>query len=249
MAEGGRIVVLPVDHGLALGEVEGLEDPAAVALEFSRSTAIDGTLCSAPVAKRLGALGFPGGALRVVTLDSALQGTDGRVVQVPVCSPEDAKAAGGDGVKVLMSWEDRLEARAATLRVVADAVSAGHGAGLPVMVEPLATGGTQGVEHSELERREIEAARIALEVGADVLKMRIWGSARFARFVSHCPVPVVALGGGLAGGSRGVLDSVKRGMDLGLSGVFVGRNVWQRPRDEAVKLMEEICEVVHSRSN
>lgn len=246
MSGGRRIVILPVDHGLALGEVEGLEDPVQVALKFARETDIDGTLCSAPVAVRLREGGFPQDALAVVTLDSALQGWEGSIRQVAVCSARRAMEIGCDGVKVLMSWEEGLEERASVLRLVADAVASGRDAGLPVVVEPVAAGGTQRIEVTEIERRELEAARIAIEVGADVIKIRIWDSPRFEKFVSKCPVPVVALGGGLSGGSGGVVDVVKRGLDIGLSGVFVGRNVWQRPEDEALPLMNEICSLVHS---
>ena len=246
MSSGRRLVILPVDHGLALGEVEGLEDPVSVALKFARETGIDGTLCSLPVSRRLAAAGFPGSALRVITLDSALQGNDGSILQVPVCSVETAQAAGCDGVKVLMAWEEDLRARAEVLRVVADAVAAGNKAGVPVIAEPVVAGGTQRAEAVELERRELEAARIAIEVGADIIKMRIWDTERFRKFLSKCPVPVVALGGGLAGGTSGVLGSIKRGLDMGLAGVFVGRNVWQRPEDEALALMNEICAYVHS---
>lgn len=246
MGHGRRVVILPVDHGLALGEVEGLEDPVGVALKFARETAIDGTLCSAPVAVRLRERGLSQEAFVVLTLDSALQGTDGKIRQVAVCSARRAKEVGCDGIKVLMSWEEGLEARATVLRLVADAVASGREEGLPVVVEPVAAGSTQRIEVAEIERRELEAARIAVEVGADVIKMRIWDTARFGKFVANCPVPVVALGGGLSGGSSGVLDVVKRGMDIGLSGVFVGRNVWQRPEEEAIALMNEICSVVHS---
>jgi len=246
MSDGRRIAILPVDHGLALGEVEGLEDPVAVAVHFAQASAIDGTLCSAPVAGRLEEAGWPEERLRIVTLDSALQGSDGSIRQVAVCDVATAKRAGCDGVKVLMAWEDGLGARAKVLRLVAKAVNSAKLLGVPLIAEPVAAGGLQRVEPSEVERRELEAARIAVEVGADIIKMRIWGTARFERFVANCPVPVVALGGGLSGGRSGVFDSIKRGMDIGLSGVFVGRNVWQRPGEEAVELMNEICGLVHS---
>jgi class I fructose-bisphosphate aldolase len=246
LANGARIVILPVDHGLALGEVDGLEDPVQVALSFAQSSDIDGTLCSAPVARRLRDNGFPSSALVMVTLDSALQGMDGSIRQVPICSVKTAKAAGCDGVKVLMAWEEGLGSRAITLRVVADAVAAGQEEGLPVIVEPVASGAVQRLEAAEIERRELEGARIAIEVGADIIKCRIWDTPRFARFVKHCPVPVVALGGSLSGGSSSIRDSVKRGLDMGLSGVFVGRNVWQRPAEEALQMLSEICSFVHS---
>jgi len=246
---GRRLVILPVDHGLALGEVEGLEDPVGVGLRFLGSTDIDGVLCSLSVGRRLKGKGMSDGSLVIGTLDSALQGGDGNIKQVMVSSASAATELGCDGVKVLMAWAEPLENRAETLGLVAAAVNESHAEGLPVIVEPVAAGAIQFTAIEELERRELEAARIAIELGADVIKMRIWQTERFEAFVGACPVPVVALGGGLAGGLSGVVDLVRYAMTVGLRGVFVGRNIWQRPEAEALSLMKEVCRIVHSNND
>jgi DhnA family fructose-bisphosphate aldolase class Ia len=101
------------------------------------------------------------------------------------------------------------------------------------------------LDDGEIERRELEGARIALEAGADIIKMRVWSSDACRRFVSSCPVPVVALGGTLSGGASDVVQTIKTALDLGFRGIFVGRNIWQRPRPEGLGLMETIGKVVH----
>lgn len=239
------IVVLPVDHGLALGMVTGLDDPVEVAESFLKIDGVNGILSSLPVAKRLGENGLAAGVARLVTVDSALHGSDGGIWQVMIASIAEAAEADVEAVKVLMAWEESLESRARTLALVAQALEEGHKSGLPVVVEPVASGLTDGVEKTELERRELEGARIAWEMGADIVKVRVWNSNGFRRFVETCPVPVVALGGNLSGGSGDVLETIRLAVEMGMRGIFVGRNIWQRPRPEGLALMERVCEVVH----
>jgi fructose-bisphosphate aldolase, class I len=240
-----RILVLPVDHGMALGNVPGLDDPVALALDFLKLDGVNGILSSLPVARRLEEAGMSGDKLRIVTLDSALHGTDGRIWQVPVANPQDVADRGCDAGKVLMAWEDELSSRARTLSLVASLLEDCHRACLPILVEPVASGPTQRLDEGEIERRELEGARIALEAGADIIKMRVWTSDAGRRFVSACPVPVVALGGTLSGGSSDVVQTIKTAFEIGFRGIFVGRNIWQRPRSEGVALMQSISEIVH----
>jgi DhnA family fructose-bisphosphate aldolase class Ia len=233
-----RILVLPVDHGMALGNVSGLDDPVGLVLDFLKVEGVNGVLCSLPVGRRLSRAGMAEDRFRLVTLDSALGGGDGSIWQVRVTRAADA-------AKVLMAWEDDLASRARILALVAHALDEGHDAGLPVIVEPLASGPLQGVALAEVERRELEGARIAVEAGADIIKMKAWASDAGKRFVSTCPVPVVALGGQLSGQSGDVVDTIKMALDIGMRGIFVGRNIWQRPRTEALTLMEKVSKVVH----
>ena len=185
----GRILVLPVDHGMALGNVNGLDDPVELALEFLKLDGVNGILSSLPVARRLGRAGMSSDKFRLVTVDSALQGADGRIWQVAVTKAEDVADEGCDAVKALMAWEDDLSSRARTLSLVASLLEEGHQAGLPVLVEPVASGPIQGLDEGEIERRELESARIALEAGADIIKMRVWSSEACRRFALVLPCP------------------------------------------------------------
>jgi len=48
-----RILVLPVDHGMALGNVSGLDDPVGLVLDFLKVEGVNGVLASLPVGRRL----------------------------------------------------------------------------------------------------------------------------------------------------------------------------------------------------
>ena len=213
-----RILVLPVDHGMALGNVPGLDDPVALALDFLKLDGVNGILSSLPVARRLEEAGMSGDKLRMVTLNStSCTEPTGGYWQVPVANPQDVADRGCDAGKVLMAWEDELSSRARTLSLVASLLEDCHRACLPILVEPVASGPTQRLDEGEIERRELEGTRIALEAGADIIKMRVWTSDAGRRFVSACPVPVVALGGTLSGGSSDVVQTIKTAFEIGFS--------------------------------
>jgi class I fructose-bisphosphate aldolase len=55
---------------------------------------------------------------------------------------------------------------------------------------------------------------------------------------------LVLFSGGEMQGEGDVIDKAKIAMDGGATGLIFGRNVWQRPFDEALKLSGEIHEMM-----
>jgi class I fructose-bisphosphate aldolase len=50
----------------------------------------------------------------------------------------------------------------------------------------------------------------------------------------------VLLSGGEKGNDADVLNKVRLSMDAGAIGLIFGRNIWQRPYEEAARLVEQI---------
>ncbi len=73
-------------------------------------------------------------------------------------------------------------------------------------------------------------ARVGLELGADIVKVKYTGSPESFRWVvqSACPTKVVMSGGPVTGTDGEFLSRVKDVLKAGAVGVAVGRNVWQR---------------------
>jgi class I fructose-bisphosphate aldolase len=102
------------------------------------------------------------------------------------------------------------------------------------------------------------AARVALEMGADVVKLhepnednprcpepyrslREAAAARLRRVVrSAGRVLVLFSGGAKDDDERRVLAKIRLYMDSGATGVMFGRNMWLRPFDEAVALSRKV---------
>jgi class I fructose-bisphosphate aldolase len=73
-------------------------------------------------------------------------------------------------------------------------------------------------------------ARIGLELGADIVKVKYTGSRESYRHVveSAHPTKVVMSGGSMTGADEDFIASVKDVLAAGAVGIAVGRNVWQR---------------------
>jgi class I fructose-bisphosphate aldolase len=238
-----KTVVLPLDHGSMLGRVAGLEDPVAAVEKFS-ALRCDGFLVSPAVAARTTTtLAHRGAQARLVTLDSYWNdGPDGQSAMIG--SVNAAAALGADAVKVLMPWNVPAPRRANVVSLVATVVEAAAPLGLPVMVEPIAYEMERGPQAVSIEG---DGCRVAMELGADILKVAYPGDpATLESWCRELHVPLVMLGGPQAGSAAELVSMVRNAMKAGASGIVIGRRVWQRPLEEAAKLLDELYSTVHA---
>jgi DhnA family fructose-bisphosphate aldolase class Ia len=113
---------------------------------------------------------------------------------------------------------------------------------MPVMVEPTLFN-TARTSSSELG----DAVRVAFEIGADILKVPYPGSIDvLEHWVQSYPVPFLMLGGSTVASGDHIINLVQQALNVGVSGIVMGRNVWNRPGREGLDLMGSLLEVVHS---
>jgi class I fructose-bisphosphate aldolase len=113
---------------------------------------------------------------------------------------------------------------------------------LPVMVEPLVIDEPRSPENSAVEGH---AARIAMEAGADIIKIGYPGPDLMAAWTAELGVPVVVLGGPRSGDPEGVLTLASDAIAHGASGIVIGRNVWQREPSVTRDLVRELHRITH----
>jgi fructose-bisphosphate aldolase/2-amino-3,7-dideoxy-D-threo-hept-6-ulosonate synthase len=90
----------------------------------------------------------------------------------------------------------------------------------------------------------LRAARIAAELGGDMVKTSYTGSsATFRKVVEACPIPIVIAGGPKIENDEETLGMVKGVIEAGGAGVVFGRNVWQHK--EPAKMTEAIAKIIH----
>jgi len=88
------------------------------------------------------------------------------------------------------------------------------------------------------------AARIAAELGADIVKTYYTGSKEtFQEVVDGSPLPVLLSGGDKTNNPLDFLGVLKNCIDAGGKGVAVGRNVWQD--DDPARILQAVKRVVH----
>lgn len=115
-------------------------------------------------------------------------------------------------------------------------------AGLPLIIEPMAVGGmVTGVNIAEIL---IASARIAVEIGADALKIPYTGDVMtFKQLVDQAKVPVLVLGGAKSDVPRDALELVAEALRAGASGTVFGRNVTKAK--DPKKMVEDLVALVH----
>ena len=219
----GRTVILPIDHGTVI-PVQGLEDPAALIEELNPH--VDGYVVNYGLGRACSEVLSGKGVCFRTDLYKPVHGDNPDKGSYRAFSVEDGMQIGANAVMNMCYPHHREEDR--IFRECASLVSECSEAGLPVILESLPYG-IGYPDHYTPENISF-AARIAAEIGADVVKTAfpVGGSVDdFKAIVDSCLVPVVVLGGAAMGDDRLLFQMVRDAMDAGASGVAVGRNVWQ----------------------
>lgn len=240
----GRTMILPVDHGLMLGRVRGLEEPASLVAAAAEANC-DGLLMSSGLARATAELFASRQApARVIALDATMHdGDDDPGEATLVASVEQVVQLGADAVKVLMPWDTPSAARIATMRRVSAVVAQAERWEIPVMVEPTALRMSRG---EAAVAAELNGARAAMELGAHILKIAYPGSREaMEALVRELRLPVVILGGPQVSAPADVIRLVADAMSAGASGIVIGRQVWQRPSASRATMMRLLLGVVH----
>ncbi len=224
-----KVLIIPMDHGLVFGNIAGLERPAEL-LATLISSGVDGTLVSVGLARALGTLLSGSSLSKTVPVDHQYFGSvPGKMDRIqgiaPIVGVEQALAVGADAVKALFVWGlDDDVVRASILTAAALAKEA-QALGVPLMLEPLWFG--SALPPSDHDAIIVHASRIALELGADILKIPAVGAEALAAILAW-GVPTVFLGGAKQDDPSALFTAIRAGLTAGANGVVVGRNVWQR---------------------
>ncbi len=245
-----RAAVIAFDHGVHLGVIPGVTDPGTM-LEQLTEAGADAFLVGPGVARNYASVfvgrGAPGLIMRIDWTNRwrspELLGSEegrGRLI----VSVEDAARLGADAVLVYMfiGYEDpNAEARQVedVARVAADCERLGIGC----IIEPMARG--RRVEQ-DIYRPEYIAlgARMACELGADVLKTDYSGdAASFQQVIDASFRPVLIAGGPKTATTREALEMVQGALTAGACGMFIGRNVFQAPNP--AQMMRVLRRMIH----
>jgi fructose-bisphosphate aldolase/2-amino-3,7-dideoxy-D-threo-hept-6-ulosonate synthase len=231
----GRLVTIPMDHGITLGAVEGLVDIEAT-IDAVTSNGADAVLTQKGIAPRVHPNKNDAGY--VVHLNgSTTIGPDANDKR-PTGTVEEAVRAGADAVSFHINVGSDHEPDQIT--DLAEVTDAAERLGIPVLAMAYARG--PGVDEHDAERLG-HAVRLAEEVGADVVKTAYSGSREsFERVVESTAKPVVIAGGDPAG-DRETLQGVRDAMNAGAAGVSTGRTVFQH--DDPGAMTAAIAAVVH----
>lgn len=265
----GTLLLLPIDQGLEHGPRDFFANPASADPSYQFRLAEEG--------------GYSGIALQVGLAERYLAPFAGRVplilklngkTEIPsepqplsplLASVEDAVRLGADAIGYTLYVGSARQsddfAQFGQVRREAERY------GMPIVIWAYPRGEAVEAKGGRDSLWAIDyAARVALEVGADVVKINfpkldpvkdkqspkpynelaISEEDAIARVVASAGKALVLFSGGERVGDEELLRKARLGIEAGATGLIFGRNIWQRPFAEALEISRRLTELLQT---
>ena len=234
----GKTVIVPMDHGISLGPIEGLQDMKRAIQNVAEGGANAIVEHKGLVVEGHRRKGKDIGLIIHLSASTSLSPYPN--VKTLVCSVEEAIKLGADAVSIHVNLGNGQEKE-----MLKDFGRVSYEArmwGMPLLAMIYPRGEKIRDEYDVNAVKH--AARVGNEMGADIVKVSYTGSVEtFKEVVSGCAVPVVIAGGPKMDSDREILEMVKGSIQAGGAGASIGRNVFQH---KAPTLMvRAISAIVH----
>ncbi|MEW5960944.1 MAG: hypothetical protein AB1801_24725, partial [Chloroflexota bacterium] len=234
VGEQKRCLLAPLDHGGWLGPVRGIDRPQAIVEAVIKGGA-NALLISPGFYQAVASMIPPSvGIVLRLSLTAGLS-SDG-TQETPIASLDTALRLDADAIAISVFF-----GRAGDIdiyRWLAQLADAGRAYGMPVVAEMMPP------PDKFYEATAIaHAARIGMELGADMVKTNYCGNIdAFRQVAAAVPVPLIVAGGPSDGGQDSTLQVARDAIKAGAAGVAFGRRVWQA--DDPEEMTRQLKEVV-----
>lgn len=237
-----RTFIVPMDHGVNVGPIAGLQDMEYVVKRVARGGA-DGIVIHKGLVRQIAEYLSPEGCELIVQLSASTIMSPFPNQKELVSSVEDAIRLGATAVSVCVNLGDGNDAR--MLKDFGCIAEKCDLWGMPLLAMMAVTGGTTESEYNPAKIKH--AARVAEEIGADIVKVNYTGSVEtFSQITDAVKIPVIITGGPRMDSIYDLLVMISEATLAGAKGVALGRNVFQyhKPRVLAGKVRRVIDEVL-----
>ena len=242
ISRDGKSLILAYDHGLEHGPVDFEPNPATADPERVFELATHDAVTAVAVQKGIAEAYYPDYD-DDVNLLLKLNGTSNLWMGEPDsavnCSAAYAASIGADAVGFTIYGGSNHEVEMAEEFRAAHESAREHGMGVVMWSYPRG----QGVKNDTSPDTISYAARLGLELGADLVKVKYPGSAAAMGETVRMAGPTeVVMSGGTMRDDRAFLRNVSEAIDAGARGLAVGRNVFQR--DDPERILDALEAVV-----
>lgn len=232
----GRMLCIPMDHGISNGPIEGLEDPASV-IYRCQNRGITSVIVNKGVIKSLPEPVPRIGILVHFSSSTSLSTSPNR--KMLTGTVKEAVALGADGVSLHINVGGKEEPE--MLEQLGMTAAACHRWNMPLLAMMYPRG--ENVSDPHAPDVVAHAARIGAECGADIVKTVYTGdAASFAKIVKSTPVPIVIAGGPKAETDMDLLQMTEDAMGAGAAGVTYGRNIFAHGAPE--RMVDALAAVI-----
>ncbi|MGQ4873335.1 MAG: 2-amino-3,7-dideoxy-D-threo-hept-6-ulosonate synthase [Promethearchaeia archaeon] len=233
-----RTIIIPMDHGLTMGTIKGLENMAAmvdkVALGGANAVLMHSGMVGAGHRQSGKDIGL------IIHLSGATSLAPDPNRKVLVCSVERALKLGADACSIHINIGANEEPE--MLQDAAKVVEACREWGMPLLAMMYPRGEKIKDEHAPNVVNI--AVRAGAELGADIVKTNYTGDIdSFKEIVKGVSIPVIIAGGPKMDTIEEVLNMVYDSIQAGGAGVAFGRNVFQA--EDPTKLVSALAKIIH----
>ncbi len=259
---GGTLLILPIDQGLEHGPVDFFANPDSLDPSYQYALARDGRFSA--IALHIGLAEkyfheYAGDVPLILKLNGKTSiPPDAQAFSALTGTVEDAVRLGADAVGYTVYVGSPAQDR--DFRQLLDVRKDADRFGMPLVVWAYPRGDAVAKKGGRESLYAIDyAARVALELGADIVKvnypvpsekdaespppyntLRLGHEEAFRKVVESAGRALVLVSGGEKMSDAELLAKVRSSMDAGATGIIFGRNMWQRPREEALRLTREL---------
>lgn len=231
-----KSVIVPMDHGATLGPICGIENIKSMIGSFNKEYVNGVVLCKGQLnnLELVNSCNVP----FIVHLSNSSIISPNINFKTLVGSVESAISCGATAVSVHINLGNENEhTMLEDFGKVADECFKW---GIPLLAMMYVRAG--GKEFVDVNKIKL-AARIAQEVGADIVKVNYTGSIdSFREVVNGCSIPVIIAGGDVTDVNK-ILNNSYEAIQAGAAGVAYGRNVFQS--DNPMELTKALSNIVH----
>jgi predicted phospho-2-dehydro-3-deoxyheptonate aldolase len=220
-----KLLIVPMDHGITIGPVVGLTE-----INETVKAVFDGGADAVVVHKGLvrylkDTLGSNKGELIIHLSASTSLAPEAQANRKEVVSSvEHSIRLGATAISTHVNLGSPFEAD--QLRDVGLIAEECDKWGLPLLAMMYVRDGSKDHEFDSVRIRH--AARVAEELGADIVKVNYSGSAEsFKDVITGVKIPVLIAGGERLSSSGDLLSMVDDAISAGANGISIGRNIFQ----------------------
>ncbi len=237
--QSSRSIIVPLDHGMTIGAVEGIEniqdtvsdlvDGNANALLMHKGLIRNSRLCNKHSSTGL-----------IMHLSASTSLSVHSNTKAIVAKVEEGLMFGADAVSIHVNIGDENEAK--MLEDAGNIAEACERWGMPLLM--MLYGRGPKIKNQFDPEIIGHCARLGAELGADLVKVPYSGDIEsFSRIVESCCVPVVIAGGEKMDSDRDILQMAHDSLLAGGKGLSIGRNVFQHKN--RIALMHALNALVH----
>ncbi len=233
-----RTIIVPMDHGMSVGPIKGLDNLVAM---------VD-LVAEGGANAVLGHLGLPMYGHRksgkdvglIIHLSASTSLGPSPNSKVLVTMVEEAIKIGADAVSVHINIGDENESD--MLQTLGAVSYDCREWGMPLVAMMYPRG--KKIENEYAVENVKIVARVAAELGVDIVKTNYTGSIEsFKEVTRGCGAPVIIAGGPKKGTKEELLQVIKDSLEAGGAGVAIGRNIFGA--SNPTKVTRAIYRVVH----